>query len=514
MLPLPRADDAGAVLAQYNEIVQQYRANTRFHSTNNAPPVLTDAHGFAVGGPSGSNAFNQMLGERHSGFDKLFYTLVMGIVEDPDYALRKDARIYERMMRDPQIYYCLKVRKVATAGLSWTIGPPERYAKDSTALELAGKAEARLKQIPKFSELLDNMLDALLPGLSVNELSWKLSESNEYIISHHWPLNKDRVLFDKDGKMRLRQPLDPTIGLPVPPYKYITHSFNITDGSWMKPDEAGYVFYGKGLADTPLYHYFYFKVTALRFFLKGLERYGNPFKIFYSGAGNAALANRLGNIMTALQNDSVVGIPGKKGEVNVDLAHGNNTGGIMFIKFIEYIDRLITRAILLQELMTEMPASGSGSYALGQVHQSVFAQVAATDRLLLEDTLDRTLMTYDAQLNTPNVKKELWPKFQFKANVLGAAEQHLKSASAAIEIGLDISESQLRELTGYREPLQGEAVLSAQRLMQMKMELQSIMPEQDQQDQQDQQGQQGQKALPQKPKNNARPLLTRNKSLV
>jgi len=414
---------------------------------------ISNAHGFFL------NQQN-ILTTQYAGIDKLFHTLIMGMVDDPDYALQKDPRVYERMLRDPQIYYCLQVRKVATTSLQWSISPPAGAEKDATALALADACEKRIKQIPRFSELLDNVMDALLPGLSVNELIWKVDDHGNYIVKQHEPKNKDRFKFDGDGRLYLLSPRAPVVGTLTPNYKFIRHTFNISDGSWHAPQNAGYVYWGRGLADSPLYHYFYFKVSALRFYLRALERYGNPQKFFYTGKQSATWADKMHEVMLALKNDSVVGIPGTKGEVDVAVESSKATQGKgnAFLVLIEYIDTLITRSILGQELMTEMP--GHGSYAAAAVHASVFAKFIESDQKLLEDTLNQTLMTFDAQLNTPNVKDELRPIFRFKKAALSDAQPFLALVQQAVSLGLEVSEQQVRELTGLKKPLEAEDILT------------------------------------------------------
>jgi len=334
------------------------------------------------------------LSQRFGKFETLFLTLTQGIVEDPDYAVRKDVRIYDRMSRDPQIFYCLEVRKAATTSLPWTIKPPKGQEKNQTAVDLAERVEKRLRKIPRFTVLIGNILDALLPGLSVNELVWKVNNDGEYVIKDHFPMNKDRFKFDRHGNLRLLTPQASNTGIALPNYKFITHTYRITDGSWKDPETAGYVYYGKGLADTPLYHYFYFKISALKFYLQSLERYGNPAKIFYTGPQNRALAAKMSEIMLALKNDSVAAIPGSKGThgegVSVDIVK-TPLSAAMFKNFLEYVDRLITRAILGQDLMTENVAS-VGSRAASAVHKTVFNWIAEADKNLLGDTLDRTLV--------------------------------------------------------------------------------------------------------------------------
>lgn len=448
------------VLDRYGEITNRYHSQALQYAGARTPSPISDRHGFFVAQHAGS------LMSQHSGVDKLFHTLVSGVVEDPDFAVKKDSRIYKRMQRDPQIYYCAKVRKTAVSSLEWNIIPPKDYSTNPTAIEAAEAAYKRIEQVPRFHELIDNIMDALLPGLSVNELVWKVDDAHGmYVIGDHFPVNKDRVKFDKKGNLRLLQPKDPTRGLIVPKHKYLTHRFDVSDGSWQWPQDIGYRYYGRGLADTPLYHYFYFKVTALRYLLKALERCGLPFKVFYAGRGDAKMADRLDQIMTNLQNDSVVGIPAKADEAKVDVIK-TPTGASNFMAFIEYIDKLITRSILLQELMTEMPAVGS--YAAARVHQSVFARVSAQDRRAVEETLNSTLMKWDSSLNTPQLPEEFRPRFKFREPVTPDTIGFLRTVESAINMGLEISEDQVREATGLRKPGVNERPLGPQRLMEIK----------------------------------------------
>jgi len=199
-------------------------------------------------------------------------------------------------------------------------------------------------------------------------------------------------------------------------------------------------------------------MMALKFMMKELERYGIPFKILYTGPQNTALAEKLSEIMSALRNDSVVAIPGKKGDTQVDIAKTTRSGN-MFILFINYVDSLITKTILGQELMTEMP--GVGSYAAAAVHKSVFGIINEQDRMLVRDTLNRTLIRYDAALNTPNIKEEYYPVFDFKKSPIEDTTMFLQTVESVVRLGISVSQSQVREYTGLREPLEGEDVVQA-----------------------------------------------------
>lgn len=442
------------ILESYNSIRQNFLKAETMASRGGmsfTPNLLFGGKGFYKVPDS------MQLQSRTGGLDKLFYTLIQGVVEDPDFAVKKDSRIYQRMLRDPQIFYCLNVRKAATASLAWQVVPKQKYTRDERAIKLAGEVEQRLRQIPRFEELILDILDALLPGLSVVELIWTVNSDGHYVVQQHYPMNKDRFRFSKDGQLRLLSPKAPTTGLPVPLYKFITHTYGKVAGSWHRPEEIGYNYYGRGLADTPLYHYFHFKVAALKYLVQSMERTGFPSKILYTGPQNSALASRLSEIMIALKNDAVITIPGRPDDVKVDQLQ-THANWQLFMRFMEYVDMLITRSILGQDLMTQV--GPTGSYAQAQVHQNVFQMLRQQDRNQVANTLTQTLVSYDCILNDPKIPRAYWPQFKFKESTLSDALPFIQLVQSATQLGIEVSEAQVRELTGLREPQEGEKIIT------------------------------------------------------
>ncbi len=177
---------------------------------------------------------------------------------------------------------------------------------------------------------------------------------------------------------------------------------------------------------------------------------------FYLKYNKKFIASRIA-IMLALKNDAVVSIPGKKGDVNVDIAKVASSKNV-FGTFIDYVDRLITKTVLGQELMTEMP--GIGSYAAAQVHQSVFGLINTRDKTQIKDSMNRSLITYDAQLNTPSLAEEYIPEFGFKKSSIEDTAGFLQTVLLATKLGIAVSEDQVREFTGLRAPAEGEAVVT------------------------------------------------------
>jgi len=420
-------------------------------------PVLLRTHGGEDGkmDPRTARAMNmRVLEERYAGIDRLFSTYMMGIVADPDFAKRKDPRIYQRMLRDPVIYSALLVRQLTTAALPWDV---ESVDESEEANQLALGYKQRLSQCRRLSETFQNMLEAILYGLSVIELMWKYTKIG-YVVERTYPVMKDRFTFTVNGELRLKTPSYPIRGVSLPFGKFIPHTHDIQDASFDKPDDAGYCFYGMGLADR-LYHIFYFKMTAIRMWLKFLERHGSPFKIAYVREGGTAY-DSMKEILLALQNDTSIAIPGMKGEdVEIETSRSGGGGAMTFAGFVsDYCDELITRAILGQTMVTSVPKVGS--YALGQVQESVLSRIVNFDKSGIEDTWNYYHVSYDMRFNVPNAPEELYPKLTFRYREPLDVEMYLRVADGVRSMGLPISEQDVREATGFRTPTKGEAIIA------------------------------------------------------
>lgn len=113
---------------------------------------------------------------------------------------------------------------------------------------------------------------------------------------------------------------------------------------------------------------------------------------------------------------------------------------------------------------------GVGSYAAAAVHKSVFGIINEQDRILIRDTLNRTLIRYDAQLNTPNIKEEYYPVFDFKKSPIEDVTGFLETVESASRLGIPVAMKQVREFTGLREPMEGEDVIDINALLQRERE--------------------------------------------
>lgn len=393
----------------------------------------------------------EALERRDAGLDKLFGAYQHNVVEDPDIALRKDPKFYERIARDPQVTSNMLIRETATATLNWHLEPADPSNKD--AVVIAELSEKRVRKIPHLFKLFRRSLRAILKGMSIVELLWNFNrETAEFTVNKHFPVSKDRIAVLPNGEYRLRTQHSPNYGKKLPPFKYIVHLHDIEDATWREPYDTTRLYHGRGLADR-LYYIIYFKNNALRFLLRALERHSNPQKIFYIPPGHKM---NLETVAKASENDVTMFLPAEKGKagtpgIDVDVLDLKGGGYPVFQTFIdEYCDRHITKVILGQTLTTDVP--DVGSYSLGNVHQDTFNKLVYWDETALSETLTDSLIKYDVMLNHPTLPRSLYPRFKFDYVDISDIAGFLETVQTAIGLGLNVSENQFRQVTGIKKP--------------------------------------------------------------
>jgi phage gp29-like protein len=66
-------------------------------------------------------------------------------------------------------------------------------------------------------------------------------------------------------------------------------------------------------------------------------------------------------------------------------------------------------------------------------------------------------------LNTPSISPEYIPEFDFKKSAIDETAQFIQTVQMVVNnLGLEVSEAQVREYTGLREPAEGEKTISPQ----------------------------------------------------
>ena len=82
--------------------------------------------------------------------------------------------------KDTHIFSQLQTRKLAVTGLDWTVQPAGIMDSDK---EIADFVEDKIKGIPRFREVLLDILDAIGKGISISEIEWEVDKNGNFVIA-------------------------------------------------------------------------------------------------------------------------------------------------------------------------------------------------------------------------------------------------------------------------------------------------------------------------------------------
>lgn len=209
------------------------------------------------------------------------------------------------------------------------------------------------------------------------------------------------------------------LSIRIPREKCIHYAFD-AQGKFRNP-------YGRSLLRR-CYKYYVLKDAILQMMAIALDRKGTPLTVVYYDpnapifdASRVSDPNNMGSArgdpkaaihpakaaekaMKNLHNDSVVYIPGKKGEVYTLDTLSQSSNAADFIAALEFCNKSILRALLLPALIF---GDGQGGYALGEVHSKTFDKVldginSGVEEVILNHWVKDILM-----LNFP---RSMWEK--------------------------------------------------------------------------------------------------------
>lgn len=209
------------------------------------------------------------------------------------------------------------------------------------------------------------------------------------------------------------------LSIRIPKAKCIHYAFD-AQGKLGNP-------YGRSLLRR-IYKYYVIKDAILQMMTIALDRKGTPLTVVYydpmapildpdkvrnpndmstaRNDKNAAIhpGKAAEKAMKNLHNDSVIYIPGKKGEIfTIDtLSQQSNTAD--FVQALEFCNKSMLRGLLLPALVF---GDGQGGYALGEVHMKTFDKVCDGVNAGLEDILLNQWVKDILMLNFP---RSMWEK--------------------------------------------------------------------------------------------------------
>jgi phage gp29-like protein len=244
--------------------------------------------------------------------------------------------------------------------------------------------------------------------------------------------------------LTLRQLLD------LPAFKYITHVHKAKSGLPIRG----------GLARAIAWPWL-FGNYGLKDWAAFMEVYGQPYRVgkYQPGAteeDKAALLRAVANI----GSDAAAIIPQT---MLIEFVSAMTTGGTdAQERWLEFLNRQKAKLVLGQTLTSDTSKSGSGSQALGTVHNEVRKDIRDDDVRQLEVTLHRCLTRPTVDLNLgPRKKGGQYPRVRIGLPDQLTVPEKIAAAATLVPFGLRVETSAFRDMIGLPEPAKDAEILRA-----------------------------------------------------
>jgi phage gp29-like protein len=294
---------------------------------------------------------------------------------------------------------------------------------------------------------LFDIMDAVGKGYSVTEIMWEMSETQWY--PRRFVLRDPRWFrFDRVSGTVLNLFDGSYDGQPLSPFKFIRHVSKAKSGLTVRG----------GLARAIVWMYL-FKNFGLKGWMSLAEVYGVPWRIgkYDPGATDdekrkllAAVANLASDAAAIMPKSMLVDI--------VESAKG--VSGDLHSSLLDYVDRQISKAVLGQTLTSDVGTGGSGSRALGEVHNEVRGDIRSADASRLEETLARDFIRPYVDLNY-GPQKNGYPKLKVGLPDPISTMELVTALGTLIPVGLQVSQKSVLDRLGIAQPAKGDALLVA-----------------------------------------------------
>ena len=349
--------------------------------------------------------------------------------------------------QDSSIAANMMTRKRSVLTLDWRIVEPRNATPAEEKLQ--AEIDELFYQYPNLEDLFVDLMDAVGHGFSAIEIQWA-QVNGKWIPKGFKPCPQSWFKLDKDDSLLLRTPAN-QMGEPLRPFGWVVHRHKSRSTQLARD----------GLYRTLAWLYMY-KHYSVRDFAEFLELYGMPIRIGKYGAGATNAEKR--TLLRALAEigHNAAGIMPESMQIelhnvaNAGAASGNNP----FLQMVDWCEKSIARLILGQTL-TSGADGKSSTNALGNVHNEVRRDLMISDAKQIAQTITQQIILPYLQINVdPNIAPHRVPYFEFDTKEYEDLSVFADAIPKLTGIGVQISESWVRDKLGIPEPQEGELILS------------------------------------------------------
>ena len=402
-----------------------------------------------------------------------------------DQALVNNREHATAMLQELVIAESVERRREAVAQIPCNVEAYEDKEKHADTVALVNKI---LNRIPRFQQFRETALWAIWYGRYALQYEWKKIkiDGQYYNCIENWmPINGDKLVFPMDGKQngsRLGVRVAQASVLKGPrsnltseqkqrihaseygwayfltPWEqanhFCIHRHRIEDGIY-EDARSGDRVNGVGVRDA-VYWTWYQMQNVTEWMLNFIERSAFGVELWYYPSGNEkarveveeAARRKMSNGRNQIFIPRYAGPDSDLFGLEMITPPMNGVESCRGI-VEQFYGHKIKRYILGQTLTSEASSTGLGS-GLSDLQYATWNQIISSDAVRLEQTLTDQLLKSILRANLPGeVDAPIRFSIAYKAD---DAAQRIEVAEKLFRMGMPISRSQLREITGFREP--------------------------------------------------------------
>jgi phage gp29-like protein len=389
-----------------------------------------------------------------------------------DYALSRDADIYEKARRDPVIKHCWDLRLHMVAGHRYAVEPRGDKPPDRLAAAIIGEM---LDDLPAFTTARAELANAIFFGRTFQLISgekrwatlagktgnWWVPTALTDIDSRRFRFKSNRDENSSDGAfhvtMELHSPERGVWETVEHPEWFVKHIYG---------DDEARLGYGRGLIEA-IYFYYWVKTTVMKEGLEGLERWAqgmivakiDGMRAADTDKPNATLAQAWLDTIEATRGRHFVAVD-KIDEVSVVEPQGQ--GHAQVESWLAYLDDAMSRLILASVRSSGgATKSQSGARAQAETEADSRSALIAYDRQILDETITRDLVGAIWRYNTEAFMQAgcygaKMPRFRTVEDEHRDPLEAMELIKGAREIGLSLREDEVFDAIGFSPVLEGE----------------------------------------------------------
>lgn len=366
-------------------------------------------------------------------------------IDDGDIAALCEVQL-ELERKDAQFAGVVNTRRNAVTALDWCIDPDPDHEDDSAAQEAADYLTERLSEIAIWPKVLEHLMFAIGPNVSVAEIIWERAEVADFVLvpctrlTTH-PYTNTGLAIKTEEEL---------LGFPIElfPGKFIVHS----------PYAKGGFSFRSTLTHASLFPFLMGTLSRIDW-LAFAELFATPMRVGEFD-DNTLPDDRVTaqDMLDRMSTDTAAMLP--KG-IKVQFYQAQGTGET-YQNQLHYVDNKIAILWLGQTLTTDVVATGS--YAAARVHNKVRSDLLASDIRAEAATLREQLFRPMVRLKWPgrDIPIPIWKRDTSAIIDIDARKLALEQVAFAASQELPVPRKWLYDMLNIPRPSNDDAVVLRQ----------------------------------------------------